>query len=76
MKFQITLKDPDGCYDCMRQAAKESMPDNLSDNEVELLIDEREAKIHKIAAQWLRYGEYVTIEIDSVAGICVVLPNR
>lgn len=76
MKIQITMKDPDGCYDCMRNAAKESLPEGLSDSEQALLFDERESEIHRICAQWFRYGEYLSVEIDSEAGTCTVLPSR
>lgn len=76
MKFQITMKDPDGCFDCMRNAAKESLPEGLSESEADILTDEREAQIHKICATWFRYGEYLTVEVDSDAGTCIVLPSK
>ena len=77
MKLKITLKDPDGVYDSMQSAARESvsrvgLAEGLSNIEVDTLVYSRHEKIAEQCRQWIRYGEYVTIEIDTDAGTAVV----
>ena len=74
MKIAITLKDPDGVYESIRDAANESVAgvSGLSGEEVEQLIEARREKIYDACAPWIEYGEYVTIEIDTEAGTAIV----
>ena len=74
MKIRITLKDPDGIYESMREAANESIAgvSGLSGEEAEQLIEARREKIHDACEPWIEYGEYVTIEIDTEAGTAIV----
>lgn len=77
MKFQITMKDPDGCYDCMKQAAEDSVASlDVSDEEKDLLIDSRESEVKKACSKWFRYGEYLTVEVDTEANTCTVVANH
>ncbi len=70
------MKDPDGCFDCMRQAAKDTLPEGLSDDEREMLTEERQSAIQKLCSKWFRYGEYLTVEIDPETETITVLPAR
>lgn len=75
MKFVVMMKDPDGVYDSIMQAATESLesiPD-LSPNEREALLETRIDTIKKTTSKFFEYGEYVRIEIDTDAGTAVVL---
>lgn len=58
MKFQVTMKDPDSLYQAL----------NL-DNE---FTDKEREDAEKAAEKWLTYGEYITIEIDTVTGLARV----
>lgn len=77
MKFTITMKDPDGPYDCIHDAAKSSlMNSGLSEAEQRALIDLRVEKMHEVTDRFFRHGEYLTIEIDTDAGTATVLPVK
>lgn len=77
MKFKVSMKDPDTLSDAVREAvAKQvgSMPDIAAD-EKELLVETRVDKVyHEACEKWFEYGEYLTVEIDTDAGTCVVVP--
>lgn len=73
MKLTITLKDPDGVYEAIDDAAKTSLEGTtaataLDKDEIEGLVEKRAAKLGEQCKKWIQYGEYVTIEIDTDAG--------
>lgn len=72
MKLKITLKDPDGVYESIQQAAQSNIPDGLDEKESESLVESRHENISEQCKPWIEYGEYVTIEIDTEAGTAVV----
>ena len=75
MKLRITLKDPDGVYDCIREAAESSINEvsGLSDTDVEQLVEVRMKDLSKKCATWIEYSEYVSIEIDTDNGTAIVV---
>lgn len=75
MKLRITLKDPDGVYDCIREASESSINEvtGLSVKELEDLVDDRRNELSEKCATWIKYGEYVSIEIDTDNGTAIVL---
>lgn len=84
MKFRITFKDPDGVSDSINEEALNLAQNALSDtvkadeNLLEKLIqpllehytEDIKSKIDK----WIEYSEYVTIEFDTDANTCTVVP--
>lgn len=74
MKLKITLKDPDGVYDSIHEAAKASTAGakGLEDSELDELQETRREKLSEQCKPWIKYGEYVTIEIDTDAGTATV----
>jgi hypothetical protein len=76
MKFRITMKDPDGAYDSIAEAAKLTpeqvarMPEFI---DVQNAEEARAESLRKVAGKWLEHGEYITIEIDTDAGSAVVI---
>lgn len=70
MKFTITMKDPDGPDVCIREAAKQAVDqiEGVDEDEQEYLVDSRADKLHDFVSQWLKHGEYVSIEFDTEAG--------
>lgn len=74
MKLKITLKDPDGVYDSIMEAAEDSTSDaqGLDDTELEKLVATRSEKLGEQCKPWIKHGEYVTIEIDTEAGTAIV----
>lgn len=76
MKFHVTMKDPDGVYDSKQQAVEASLEDmDISEQEKEALMEMRMAEVDAGLSKWFRYGEYVTIEVDTDAGTAVVVPR-
>lgn len=78
MKIKITLKDPDGFCDAIRDAARESVNaiSGISEDEAEELEDSRHEEISASLAKWVEYGEYVRIEFDTEAKTATVLPVK
>lgn len=62
MKFLVTLKDPDGIYDCVYDAVNETRPPDITDDEWEEI---RSRRMSQITGRWFKYGDYCTIEIDA-----------
>lgn len=61
MKFRVTFKTPD-----------------VVDNTIENLgvePDEQEAIYKQVVSKWFKYGEYVTIEVDTNADTATVVEN-
>jgi hypothetical protein len=78
MKFRVTFKDPDGPYDCIKDAVKESVAAlGLTDrNEIDAVTESREGQVREKVSRWLKYGEYVTIEVDTEAMTATVVPTN
>jgi hypothetical protein len=69
MKFKVTMKDPDTLYDAEVLAVKrdvDAVP-GLSSEEREAVIEKRREAISEVTRRWFRYGEYLTVEIDTDA---------
>jgi len=76
MKFKVTLKDPDGFYNCIDDAvcdevAKLGITD---DREINAITDARKDKVNKALRNWVEYGEYITIEFDTEEQTATVVP--
>lgn len=78
MKFVVTLKDPDVLHNAIREAVRlEVSTLALSDDgEREAVAELRAEKVHALCGTWFRYGEYLTVEVDTEAKTCVVVKER
>ena len=79
MKFRVTMKDPDGVYESLRDATSESLkaePGSLDEDEIDALTEIRQEKLGKFTEKWITYSEYITVEFDTEAGTCVVVPVK
>jgi hypothetical protein len=74
MKFQISFKDPDGVSNSIQEAINDNLPKDLDENEFEELTESRKILIEESTKRWIKWGEYVTIEIDTEENTCVVVP--
>ena len=76
MKLKLTLKDPDGVFEMIWEAAENQVlaMEGLGDDESESLIGSRHEKISEQLKPWIKYGEYVSIEFDTEEGTATVLP--
>jgi hypothetical protein len=80
MKFRVTMKDPDTLSDAIDEAVEESTSAEVlvgfSDEEREAVAEKRREAYSAIAGKWIEYGEYLTVEIDTEAKTCTVIPHR
>lgn len=78
MKFKITMKDPDGVYDCIHDAAKEwaGQVTGVDEDEREGLVESKHEKLQEICKAWFEYGEYLTVEIDTETRTIAVKPRN
>lgn len=77
MKFKITFKDPDGVYESMRDAARNSVDliEGMQPDKKEELIELRYESMYELCRQWVKYGEYITVEIDTDHNTIEVIRN-
>jgi len=74
MKFKVTMKDADTLYDAIQDAVDEQVSAmGLDEDEADALKERRREKISDLCGEWFRYGEYLTVEIDTDAKTCVVV---
>jgi hypothetical protein len=78
MKFKIIMKDPDGVWGCLRDAAIESANavDGISQEERDALIESRRESLGALCNKWFEYDEYLTVEIDTEAKTIVVWERK
>lgn len=49
--------------------------EDLDEDEKVVLKEVKKEKLSDICGQWFEYGEYLTVEIDTVANTCTVIPT-
>lgn len=77
MKIKLTFKDPDGVYESVQEAVKQSLADlNLEEDEMEPLIETRTEKVKEKLKRWIEYGEYLDVEIDLDSMTAKVLERK
>lgn len=74
MKFQVTMKDPDTLFDAIQDAVAETL-ETMPEDEAEAVREIRENKAHEVASEWFKYGEYLTVEIDTEEKTIRVVPE-
>lgn len=75
MKFRITMKDPDGFHESIEEAAGQmDVPEVYRACLDEIRESQREC-LKRYCSRWFEYGEYLTVEVDTEAGTCTVVPK-
>jgi hypothetical protein len=75
MKFRVSMKDPDCLYEPINEAVMTALAKlELSQDEIDVVADKRAAKVREDCSKWFKWGEYLTVEIDTEAGTCTVIP--
>jgi len=72
MKFQVMMKDPDTLYEAIEDAIKELHIEGLDADELEAVKERRKKSVGEMCRQWFKFGEYLTVEIDTDAETCIV----
>jgi hypothetical protein len=76
MKVRVTLKDPDGFYESVREAVEASLASmELSDDEREAVANTRMDRTWKALQRWVEHQEYVNLEFDTLEGTATVVPR-
>lgn len=78
MVVEVTLKDPDGFYESVRDAVREDVAkvSNLDDAEREALEESRTEGVFAVLEKWVQYQEYVTILFDTENRTATVKPRH
>lgn len=77
MKFTVTMKDPDTLNDCIREAVETDVNAlDLAEDEQEAVAERRIEKVREVCSKWFKYGEYLSVEIDTDTQTCTVLEKR
>lgn len=78
MIINITLKDPDGVYDAIQDAAENSLQlaEDLDQDVAESLLQNSANKIEESLEPWIECCEYVRLQIDTEAKTATVLLNK
>lgn len=76
MKISVTMKDPDTLQDAIADAVKADVEKlKLAPAEAKAVAELREQSAAAVASKWFEFGEYLTVEIDTEAETCVVVPR-
>lgn len=75
MKIPVTFKDPDALSDAIDDAVRKDVAQifGLNEAEQEAVFRVRRERVQKQVGKWFRDGEYVELEVDTEAGIAVVV---
>lgn len=77
MKFRVTMKDPDGVYESIREQAMKSLEHTVvplpTGRTKAALCEVLAGEMKEFISRWVEYGEYVSIEFDTDAGTAVVV---
>lgn len=78
MKIRVTMKDPDTLIDAIHEAVvRDGNYAGLEDHdEVKDVQERRKQRYHALAGTWFKYGEYLTVEIDTNAKTRTVLEAK
>lgn len=72
MKFKVTMKCPDSLDTAIEEACTDEIGGPDISEEHDIAFDELFRKTNRLCEKWFRYGEYITVEIDTEEGTCVV----
>lgn len=76
MRIKVTLKDPGTLRNAIAEALAEATFPSLNEAEAARVRELRSDQVHRFASRWFRHGEYLTVELDTEAETCLVVPIR
>ncbi len=76
--IRIYFKDPDGVDEAINEEAKRQVDalQGIDDSERSILLESRKDKISSLLNEWIQYGEYCMVEIDTEKGTARVVPTK
>jgi len=75
MKIKVTMKCPDALDQAIEKAAEDEVGGPMDSSEHDERWKDLVLQGKKVATKWFKWGEYVTLEIDTEANTCIVLPT-
>ena len=83
MKFRISMKTPEALDRAVREAARELAGEPPTHGEGFIAshyykdnLEEHVDDLKELAKTWFEFGEYLTVEVDTEAKTCVVIPRK
>lgn len=70
------LKDSDGVFDSIEQHIHSNIPVELDEMEKKDYCESQWIKIYDDIKKWVKWGECVTIEIDTKTNSAIVVSNQ
>ena len=71
MKIRLSFKCPDAVDTALEEEFGNSDPDKVSEDQVDNLVAAK-----AVCDKFIKYGEYVSIEMDTETGSATVVPVR
>lgn len=77
MKIRVSFKDPDTLDDSIKRAVDDSMKEiiGMPADEFEAIRETRLEREKERCAKWFKWGEYLTVDVDTEAGTCTVVAS-
>jgi len=73
MKIHVTMKNPDALTDAVKEAVEGIGLDGATEEDVKESRKEHIESALSVCGRWFYHGEYLTVEIDTVAQTCKVI---
>jgi hypothetical protein len=77
MKIRVTLHDPDALHEAIVDAVRDEVAKRMprgSTVEHEAVRRALEDRVVMLAGKWFEHDEYLTVEVDTEASTCTVVP--
>lgn len=73
MKFRVTMKNPDALDMAITHAVSSSIEQDDHELIDEEHVDDEISEIKNMCSRWFHGGEYLTVEVDTEEGTCIVV---
>jgi hypothetical protein len=73
MKIRMGFKTPDAMDDAIKEAVDAEM-EKLKPDQQDVDADDLAYEAKLTCSRWVKWGEYITVEVDTDKGTCEVVP--
>lgn len=73
MKITVSFKNPDALDESIDESFQDLKIEGLDEEELEAVKETRKAETKEICEKWFKWGEYLTVEVDTEAKTCTVI---
>lgn len=75
MKFKVSMKCPDALDKAIENACDREVVGPEDSEELDIAYNDLVRKTENLCQKWFKYGEYLTVEIDTEQETCEVCPS-